>query len=91
MMFEGEVGLEPNKDLVIGRHRGVMVWSTIKALNYAGDTRNSKVGGCFTPFFVRFIPGEGGMCLDQGWEEKMGFPLVNIALLVSRNSNCGGS
>ena len=45
MVFEGEVGLEPNKDLVIERHRGVTVWSTIKALNYAGDTRNSKVGG----------------------------------------------
>ena len=45
MMFEGEIGLEPNKDLVIERHRGVTVWSTIKALNHAGDTRNSKVGG----------------------------------------------
>lgn len=45
MMFEGEVGLEPNKDLVIERHCGVTVWSTIKALNYAGYTRNSKVGG----------------------------------------------
>lgn len=43
-MFEGEAGLEPNKDLVIERHCGVTVWSTTKALNYAGDTRNSKVG-----------------------------------------------
>ena len=43
-MFEGEAGLEPNKDLVIERHCGVTVWSTTKALNYAGDTKNSKVG-----------------------------------------------
>jgi len=44
MVFEGEVGLESNKDLVIERHCGVTVWSTIKALKYAGDTRNGEVG-----------------------------------------------
>ena len=48
------------------------VGSTIKALNYAGDTRNRKVGDLaenlavdgerrlFYPLFYAFYPGEGG-------------------------------
>jgi hypothetical protein len=72
MMFEGEAGLEPNKDLVIKRHCGVTVWSIIKALNYAGDARNSKVGDLaenlavgerkkvVLPLFFAFYPGGRG-------------------------------
>ena len=77
--------------------------STIKALNYAGDTRNSKVGDLvenlavsekkavvLLPFWCVLSRGKGGCAWSKDGNGRWSFYSLTL-LLVSGNNYCGGS